>query len=267
MNTTHRPARIAAVLLVALVSWAIAAPLAVAAATPGTHTPKAGTPQVHWYRWHPTAHRFHKHYGSKVMIGVASMQDFKSLRVEYGFDLGTAHELPALHAVLVKVTRRAAPCAARARRRAIRASATSRRFTREAARRRACRTIRTSPRSTARRTLPYEWAFLATHVDRALDYHQRRPARRRRHHRHRRRPRARPRRQDRQPLERHRTAAVAQVFDEQRRPRTRHGGRLADRREHRRRLRHGRLRRRHARHRRPCRRRGHLQRHRSSRSR
>ena len=127
MNTTHRAARIAAVLLVALVSWAIAAPLAVAAATPGTHTPKAGTPQMHWYRWHPTAHRFHKHYGSKVVIGLESMQDFKSLRVEYGFGVGTAHEIPALHAVL---GRRSPPrsCTRCSRaRRPTRASATSRR--------------------------------------------------------------------------------------------------------------------------------------------
>src|SRR6476660_4467688 len=102
MNTTHRPARIAAVLLIALVSWAIAAPLAVAAATSGAHTPKAGTPRVNWYRWHPTAHRFHKHYGSKVMIGVESMQDFKELRVEDGFDLATAHEITAIQAALVE---------------------------------------------------------------------------------------------------------------------------------------------------------------------
>ena len=51
MNTTHRTARVAAVLLATLVSWAIAAPLASGAASPGPRTPKARTPQVRWYRW------------------------------------------------------------------------------------------------------------------------------------------------------------------------------------------------------------------------
>ena len=60
---------------------------------------------MRWYRWHPTAQHLHRHYGSKVVIGVESMQDFKALRVEYGFERGTVHELPALHAVLVKVSR------------------------------------------------------------------------------------------------------------------------------------------------------------------
>ena len=103
MNTTHRTARVAAVLLATLVSWAIAAPLASGAASPRPRTPKARTPQVRWYRWHPTARQLHTHYGSKVVIGLESMQDFKALRGEYGFDRGTAHEIPALHAVLVKV--------------------------------------------------------------------------------------------------------------------------------------------------------------------
>ena len=55
----------------------------------------ARTPQVRWYRWHPTAHRFHEHYGSKVVLGVTSMQASKELRVDYGLGLGTAHGLPA----------------------------------------------------------------------------------------------------------------------------------------------------------------------------
>src|SRR3954471_24860813 len=104
MNTTHRTARIAAVLLVALVSWAIAAPLAFAAATPGPRTPRTRIPQMRWYHWHPTARLLHKHYGSKVVIGVESMQNFKALRVEYGFGLGTTHEIPALHAVVATVS-------------------------------------------------------------------------------------------------------------------------------------------------------------------
>src|SRR5438045_9729643 len=103
MNITHRTARIAAALLAALVSWAIAAPFAFAATTSSPRTPKARTPQVRWYRWHPTARQLYTHYGSKVVIGLESMQDFKALRGEYGFNSGTAHEIPALHAVLVKV--------------------------------------------------------------------------------------------------------------------------------------------------------------------
>src|SRR5215213_11887964 len=106
MNTTHRTARIAAVLLVALVSWAIAAPFAFAAtaSAPGTPSAKTRIPQVRWYRWHPTARLLHQHYGPKVVIGVQSMQNVKALRVEYGFDLGTAHEIPALRAVVATVS-------------------------------------------------------------------------------------------------------------------------------------------------------------------
>ena len=63
---------------------------------------------------------------------------------------------------------RAAPRAARSRAGAIRASATSHRFT-GSGRRRACRTIRISPTVDGTTQLPYEWSFLSTHVDRALD--------------------------------------------------------------------------------------------------
>jgi hypothetical protein len=80
--------------LAALVSWAIAAPFAYAATASGPHKARRHTAQMHWYRWHPTARLLHKHYGSKVAVGLASMRDFKSLRIEYGFDLGTAHECP-----------------------------------------------------------------------------------------------------------------------------------------------------------------------------
>lgn len=168
MNTTHRPARIGAVLLIALVSWAIAAPLAVAAATSGGHTPKARTPQVRWYRWHPTAHRFHKHYGSKVVIGVSSMLAFKELRVEYGFDVGTAHELPALRAVLAKVD------AAQLHTLLTRGTRDPRiRYVSPIRENRDTQSVPNDPYvSTVDGTtkMPYEWAFLATHVDRALDF-------------------------------------------------------------------------------------------------
>jgi subtilisin family serine protease len=168
MYTTHRPARIGAVLLIALVSWAIAAPLAVASATSGEHTPKARAPQVRWYHWHPTAHRFHEHYGSKVVLGVTSMQAFKELRVDYGFGLGTAHELPALHAALVKVT---APQLHALLTRGIRDPRI--RYVSPVQRKRNALSVPNDPYLSTvdgATNLPYEWAFLATHVDRALDF-------------------------------------------------------------------------------------------------
>src|SRR5438045_1023279 len=168
MNTTHGTARITAVLLVALVSWAIAAPFAFGAAASGPRAPKARTPQVRWYHWHPTARQLHAHYGSKVVIGVESMQDFKALRVEYGFGRGTAHELPALHAVLVDVgdaqlhallTR--APGDARIR------------YVSPVSQKRQTLSMPNDPFLSTidgMTNLPYEWAFLSTHVDRALDF-------------------------------------------------------------------------------------------------
>ena len=54
MDTPHRTARLAAVLLAALVSWAIAAPFAFAATASGPRKAKARPVQMQWYRWHPT---------------------------------------------------------------------------------------------------------------------------------------------------------------------------------------------------------------------
>jgi hypothetical protein len=168
MNITHRTARFAAVLLVALVSWAIAAPFAFAAVTSSPRTPKARIPQMHWYRWHPTPRLLHKHYGSKVVIGVETMQDFKALRVEYGFDLGTAHELPALHAVLVKVTD------AQLHALLTRAPHDPRiRYVSPIREKRNALSVPNDPYVSGvdgTTHLPYEWAFLTTHVDRALDF-------------------------------------------------------------------------------------------------
>jgi subtilisin family serine protease len=169
MNTTHRTARIAAVLLAALVSWAIAAPFAFAAATSGPRTPRARAriPQMRWYHWHPTAHQLRKQYGSKVVIGVESMRDFKALRVEYGFGAGSAHEVPTLHAVLVKVDD--------AQLQALLTRAPSDARIRYVSPIRQKRRTLSTPNDPFLSTidgmtnLPYEWAFLATHVDRALE--------------------------------------------------------------------------------------------------
>ena len=151
MNTTHRPARIAAVLLIALVSWAIAAPLAVAAATSGAHTPKAGTPQRELVPLAshgapvPQALRLEGHDRRRVDAGLQGAAGRVRLRPrDGGRDSRAPRRAGQGHA-------RAAPRAARSRRRAIRASATSHRFT-ASGRRRACRTTRISPTSTARRS-------------------------------------------------------------------------------------------------------------------
>ena len=47
MHTTHRTARIAAVLLAGLVAWAIAAPFAFAATASGSKKPKVRATQMH----------------------------------------------------------------------------------------------------------------------------------------------------------------------------------------------------------------------------
>jgi subtilisin family serine protease len=168
MNTSHRTARFAAVLLVALVSWAIAAPFAFAAVPSSPRTPKARIPQMRWYRWHPTARQLHRHYGSKAVIGVASMQAFKELRVEYGFGFGAAHELPSLHAVVVKASN------AQLHTLLTRGTRDPRiRYVSPTRQKRQTLSMPNDPfLSTIDGTtnLPYEWAFLSTHVDRALDF-------------------------------------------------------------------------------------------------
>src|SRR5215208_1080788 len=170
MTTTDRTARIAAVLLAALVSWAIAAPFAFAATASAPRTPraKARTPQMHWYRWHPTPRLLHQAYGSKVVIGIASMLDFKSLRVEYGFDDGTAQEIPALRAVVVKVSD------AQLHALLTRGTRDSRiRYLSPIREKRNALSMPNDPYLSTvdgATNLPYEWAFLATHVDRALDF-------------------------------------------------------------------------------------------------
>jgi subtilisin family serine protease len=123
---------------------------------------------MHWFRWHPNARLLHRHYGSKVVVGVASMQAFKELRVEYGFGVGTAHELPALHAVLVKVS------GAQLHTLLTRGTRDPRiRYVSPIREKRNAQSVPNDPYVSTvdgMTNLPYEWAFLTTHVDRALDF-------------------------------------------------------------------------------------------------
>ena len=167
MNMTHRTARIAVVLLVALVSWAIAAPFAVSAKASGPRKPRTRATQMHWYRWHPTARTLRKHFGSRIVIGLRSMQDLKSLRIEYGFDFGSTHGLPALHAALVKVSD------AQVRALLTRPSDPRIRYVSPIREKRNTLSMPNDPYLATvdgMTNLPYEWAFLTTHVDRALDF-------------------------------------------------------------------------------------------------
>ena len=244
MNTISRPARIAAVLLVSLVSLGDGRAARRRRSDPGHAHAEART-RSYTGAAGIQAHRFQKHYGSKVMIGVDSMQDFKSLRVEYGFDLGTAKEIPALHAVLVRATppqlhALLARAPARFAHPLRLGGSTTKRQTQSMPNDPYLSTIDGTTQ------LPYEWAFLSTHVDRALNI-------------------ARATRTSSSasstpgsrtcPTSPARSTASGrstgrddvQDFDRQRRVRPRHRGRLADRRERRRRDRHGGLRRRHPR--------------------
>ena len=102
------------------------------------------------------------------MIGLASTKVFKSLRVEYGFGVGTAHELPTLHAVLAKVT------AAQLHTLLTRGTSDPRiRYVSPIREKRNALSMPNDPYLSTvdgATHVPYEWAFLTTHVDRALDY-------------------------------------------------------------------------------------------------
>jgi len=167
MNTTHRAARSVAALLAAVVSWAIAAPFALAATASGPRHAKAHLAHMHWYHWHPTARLLHRHYGSKVAVGLASMRDLKSLRVEYGFDLGTAQEIPGLRAVLVKVSD------AQLHTLLTRGTRDPRiRYVSPIQRKSEATSVPNDPylsKVDGTTGLPYEWPFWTTHMDRALD--------------------------------------------------------------------------------------------------
>ena len=165
MNTTHRTARLTAALLAALVALAVATPAAVAARL--SRPAQVRSSYFRWYRWHPTARLLHRHYGSKIVIGLQSMQDLKSLRVEYGFQ--HVQTIPALHAAEVRVNR-------------AQVHALLTRGTHDTRIRYVSPIHTMKPLSVpndpylskidSTTQLPYEWAFLATHVDTALQYTQ-----------------------------------------------------------------------------------------------
>ena len=104
------------------------------------------------------------------MIGLTSMRVFKSLRVEYGFGVGTARELPAVHAVVVTVG------AAQLHALLTRGARDQRiRYVSPIREKRNALGVPNDPYVStidAMTNLPYEWAFTATHVDRALDFTQ-----------------------------------------------------------------------------------------------
>src|SRR5690242_17014682 len=100
MTTTRRTATLLAASLAALVGLAISAPVA-GAQQPSRHV----ATRIRWYRWHPSARTLEareSRFRAKALIGLASMDDAKALRVAYGFN--RVRRIPALHAVEVRVT-------------------------------------------------------------------------------------------------------------------------------------------------------------------
>src|SRR5262245_65199598 len=98
MNTILRAAGVAAVLLAAL-----AATVPIATAATASRPPQHHDRQFHWYRSDTTTRAPQRHLGRRVVLGLRSMQDLKSLRVDYGFS--RVHAIPALHAAEVRVNR------------------------------------------------------------------------------------------------------------------------------------------------------------------
>jgi len=163
MNTIHKTAGILAALLFAL---AVAIPTAGAATL--SRPPQGRSFHFNWYRWHPTASTLHRRYGSKVVLGLQSMQDVKSLRVEYGFQ--DVQTIPDLHAVEVHVNR------AQVHALLTRGTQDSRiRYVSPLGPERHTLSVPNDPylsKMDSQTNLPYEWSFLATHVDQALQFTQ-----------------------------------------------------------------------------------------------
>ena len=184
--TTHRTARLTAVLILAFTALAYGA--AQAEASPdssqrlgfyqvhlySSHPPTRALPKVrrlhmHWYHSHPSSGRQRARaadFGSIAVVGVESMHDLASLRSTYGFDHVRA--IPALHAAQVRVNS--------AQLHALLASeATDPRLRYVAPVGPVLRTM-SMPNDPllhtidARTGLPYEWSFAASHVDRALEH-------------------------------------------------------------------------------------------------
>jgi subtilisin family serine protease len=163
MTTTGRTARLIAVSFAALVALAIAAPVA------GAQQPKRHTAaHIRWYRWHPSARTLatrEARFREKAMIGLASMDDLKSLRVDYG--LTRVRRIAALHAVEVRVSHAQVHALLK------RAPSDPRiRYVSPVRRKLETLSVPNDPYLSevdGLTDLDYEWPFFATHVDRALD--------------------------------------------------------------------------------------------------
>jgi hypothetical protein len=126
---------------------------------------------MHWYRWHPAARSLQgraARFGSTAVIGLESMRDLVGLRERYGFDRVLA--IPALHAAQVSVDA--------AQLRELLANAPSDPHVRYVSPVGPARRAASMPNDPFLHTiegqtgLPYEWAFAASHVDRAFDFTQ-----------------------------------------------------------------------------------------------
>ena len=185
-TTTHRTARLTAVLVLAFTALAYGA--AQAEASPASsqrlgfyqvhlyssHPPTRALPKVrrhhmHWYHSHPSGGRQRARaadFGSIAVVGVESMHDLASLRSTYGFDHVRA--IPALHAAQVRVNA--------AQLHALLANETTDPRLRYVAPVGPVRRTMGRPHDPLRHPidastgLPYEWSFAASHVDRALDH-------------------------------------------------------------------------------------------------
>jgi subtilisin family serine protease len=164
-TTTHRTARLAGIVVAALVALAIAAPVAGASSA---LRPKASEMKMHWYHWHPSARGLQARkapFGQTVVIGFRSMQELASLRTVYGFDRVRA--IPGLHAAEIRVD------AAQLESLLV-IGASDPRIRYVSGRGPTLRTA-SMPNDPFLNTidagtgLPYQWAFAAAHVDRALE--------------------------------------------------------------------------------------------------
>jgi thermitase len=138
--------------------------------TPFVSSPrKLSRGHMHWYRWHPAARSLQGRaakFGSTAVIGLESMRDLAAIRKRYGFDRVLA--IPALHAVQVSVDS--------AQLGALLANAPTDPRVRYVSPVGPPRRAMGMPNDPLLHTidgqtgLPYEWAFAASHVDRALDF-------------------------------------------------------------------------------------------------
>jgi subtilisin family serine protease len=126
---------------------------------------------MQWYRWHPGARSLQgraSKFGSTAVIGLESMRDLAALRKWYGFDRVIA--IPALHAVQVSVDA--------AQLNALLANAPNDPRVRYVSPVGPTRRVMSMPNDPflhmidGQTGLPYEWAFAASRVDRALDFSQ-----------------------------------------------------------------------------------------------